>query len=48
MVQLAHQGLQLVAAVPVQQHELANTLPLQRINQVCQNVKQSRRRHAAC
>ena len=47
MVQLARQRLQLVAAVAVEQHQLAHALPLQRIDQVGEQVQQGRRRDTA-
>ncbi len=47
MVQLAGQRLQLVAAVAVEQHELAHPLSLQRIDQIGQQAQQGRRRDTA-
>ena len=46
MVQLAGQRLQLVAPVAVEQHQLLDVLPLQRIDQVGEHAQQCGRRDA--
>ena len=47
MVQFARQRFQFVAAVAVEQHQLAHALALQRIDEIGQQVQQRRRRDAA-
>ena len=47
MVQLAHERLEFIAAVAIEQKHLPNTLPLQGVNEVGQDAKKRGRRHAA-